>query len=193
MIANKRQSIMDAAKHAFSLFGYKGTTVAHVAKVAHVGKGTIYTEFTNKEQLFEAVMDELIHDVELQFHNIMERDGKTLDLLHEALYGVLRYRKEHKLLAQLTEEVNVFGTQEAHMAISRVEELILKQIERVVERGANRRRLLVTNPKVTAFTIYKLYMAFIVDWEQNEPPLSERELYDVFKNHIFDGIAIRQL
>ncbi|GAK10454.1 TetR/AcrR family transcriptional regulator [Geomicrobium sp. JCM 19039] len=191
MITNKRQSIKEAAKHAFSLFGYKGSTVAHVAKVAHVGKGTIYTEFKNKEELFEAVMDDLLADFKDLFDSVLQHDGPTLHTLHKALYGVMQYRKEHKLLAQLTEEVNIYGTHEAVQAIARVEQFILSTLEQAVERGAEKGRLRIADAKITAFTIYKLYMAFIVDWEQKETPLTEQELYDVFRNHIFDGIAIQ--
>ncbi|MFD2875388.1 TetR/AcrR family transcriptional regulator [Paenibacillus rhizoplanae] len=49
----------------FSLFGYKATTMDQVAKIANVGKGTIYTFFTNKEQLF----DEILRDVILEMKN----------------------------------------------------------------------------------------------------------------------------
>ncbi len=35
-----------------SSFGYKATTMDQVARLANVGKGTIYTFFKNKEELF---------------------------------------------------------------------------------------------------------------------------------------------
>ncbi|MBB6451242.1 TetR/AcrR family transcriptional regulator [Geomicrobium halophilum] len=191
MITNKRVTILNAAKNAFSLFGYKGTTVAHVAKLAHVGKGTIYTEFKNKEQLFEAVMDEILNDLDTIFQRVLHQNERSLLKVHRALYETLQYRKEHQLLIHLTEEVNIHGTQEAVSAIQKVEQFILDSLERAIAQGVEQGRLHVVNTEITAFTIYKLYIAFIVDWEEKKPPLSKEEMFQVFENHIFYGIAVR--
>ena len=43
MAIDRKRSIIDAATKSFSAFGYKATTMDQVAKLANVGKGTIYT------------------------------------------------------------------------------------------------------------------------------------------------------
>lgn len=40
---DRRKLIVQAAAQSFALFGYKATTMDQVAKIANVGKGTIYT------------------------------------------------------------------------------------------------------------------------------------------------------
>ncbi|BBP88266.1 hypothetical protein BsIDN1_18840 [Bacillus safensis] len=45
MSVDRRQMILDGATKAFTQFGYKATTMDLVAKLANVGKGTIYTFF----------------------------------------------------------------------------------------------------------------------------------------------------
>lgn len=40
---DRRQQVMDSAEKSFALFGYKATTMEQVARLANVGKGTIYT------------------------------------------------------------------------------------------------------------------------------------------------------
>lgn len=40
---DRRKQVLDAASKSFALFGYKATTMEQVAKIANVGKGTIYT------------------------------------------------------------------------------------------------------------------------------------------------------
>lgn len=69
-VVDRRQQVLQAATKSFSLFGYKATTMDQVAKIANVGKGTIYTFFTNKEQLF----DEILRDVILEMKMIAERE-----------------------------------------------------------------------------------------------------------------------
>src|ERR1700727_9914 len=67
---DRRQQVIKAAAKSFSLFGYKATTMDQVAKIANVGKGTIYTFFSNKEQLF----DEILRSVMAEMKNIVERE-----------------------------------------------------------------------------------------------------------------------
>lgn len=48
----RRQHILDCAKQVFAEKGYYEAYVEDVIKVAHIGKGTIYEYFRNKEDLF---------------------------------------------------------------------------------------------------------------------------------------------
>lgn len=54
---------MDSAEKSFALFGYKATTMEQVARLANVGKGTIYTFFENKEELFDEILRSIIADM----------------------------------------------------------------------------------------------------------------------------------
>lgn len=53
MSVDRKKLILEAATKSFSLFGYKATTMDQVAKIANVGKGTIYTFYKNKEELLK--------------------------------------------------------------------------------------------------------------------------------------------
>ncbi|MEW8987515.1 MAG: helix-turn-helix domain-containing protein, partial [Bacillus sp. (in: firmicutes)] len=63
MIVDRRTRIIEAATQSFSLYGYKGSTMDQIARLAHVGKGTIYRFFPNKEELLEAIMKGFIQDI----------------------------------------------------------------------------------------------------------------------------------
>src|SRR5690625_5496373 len=43
MAIDRKAEIIKAATESFSLYGYKNTTMDQVARLANVGKGTIYT------------------------------------------------------------------------------------------------------------------------------------------------------
>ena len=55
-IVDRKKLIIEAAAKSFSLYGYKATTMDQVAKLANVGKGTIYTFFKTKEELFDEII-----------------------------------------------------------------------------------------------------------------------------------------
>ncbi|WP_327107202.1 TetR/AcrR family transcriptional regulator [Nonomuraea glycinis] len=54
--ARKRRAIMEAATELFLRNGYQGTSMDEVATLAAVSKQTVYKQFTDKEQLFSAII-----------------------------------------------------------------------------------------------------------------------------------------
>lgn len=65
-ILNKRDLILDSAGKLFRHYGYEKTTIDEIAKDAGIGKGTIYTEFKNKDEIMLCVMRGLIADLNSQ-------------------------------------------------------------------------------------------------------------------------------
>src|SRR4051812_17230498 len=53
--ADKREAILDAALTLFAERGFHGTSVPDIARLAHVGAGTIYRYFDGKEALVNAL------------------------------------------------------------------------------------------------------------------------------------------
>ncbi|MCU4350140.1 TetR/AcrR family transcriptional regulator [Acinetobacter ursingii] len=57
-----RKKIIDSALHHFIDVGFARAKISEIAKGAELGKGTIYSYFETKEQLFEGVIDALINE-----------------------------------------------------------------------------------------------------------------------------------
>ncbi|HET9731924.1 MAG TPA: TetR family transcriptional regulator [Acidimicrobiales bacterium] len=55
--AVRRQGILAAAKKVFARDGFQATSMADVAKAAHVSYGAVYWYFASKDELFHALMD----------------------------------------------------------------------------------------------------------------------------------------
>jgi AcrR family transcriptional regulator len=54
--ARRRQEILDAASELFAKRGYANMDIESLARLAGVGKGTVYRYFTGKRQLFRATV-----------------------------------------------------------------------------------------------------------------------------------------
>ena len=65
----KRQEIVAAAREVFALRGYSAATLDEIAEKAEFGKGTLYSYFQGKDELFDTVIadvfDELV-DIAVQ-------------------------------------------------------------------------------------------------------------------------------
>jgi AcrR family transcriptional regulator len=64
--ARTRQTLLDAAIERFARDGYRGTSVAEIARTANLSGTAAYAYFPNKEALFVAAVDEdaagVVHD-----------------------------------------------------------------------------------------------------------------------------------
>jgi len=54
---DKRETILTVSQKLFSRFGLFKTTVDEIAKLARIGKGTVYHYFKSKEEIFAQVVD----------------------------------------------------------------------------------------------------------------------------------------
>jgi AcrR family transcriptional regulator len=78
MAVDRKKKILEVAAKSFSLFGYKATTMDQVARLANVGKGTIYLFFKNKEELFLASIAETMA---AEFRKIYDSSFTSGDLM----------------------------------------------------------------------------------------------------------------
>ena len=102
LAVDRRKLILEAATKSFSMFGYKATTMDHVAKIANVGKGTIYTFFKNKEELFFEIVNDLIKEMKERADESFDPSSTFMENAHRALMNMLEYRKEHHLTVKLS-------------------------------------------------------------------------------------------
>lgn len=54
----KRDQIMDGARRVFMDMGFDGASMNEIARAAGVSKGTLYVYFTDKNSLFEAIVEQ---------------------------------------------------------------------------------------------------------------------------------------
>jgi len=58
----RRAAILEAAKSAFSRYGFGRTSMADIADLARISRPALYTHFRNKEDLFRSLAETLVGD-----------------------------------------------------------------------------------------------------------------------------------
>ena len=104
-----RQAILEAAIVRFGRDGYRGTSLADIARDAGVGGTVAYAYFPGKEALFLAAVDE---DAAAVIDEGLRSIGDDLDAWHQRLMVTLvgavdRHPLARRLLAGLEPEVTV--------------------------------------------------------------------------------------
>jgi AcrR family transcriptional regulator len=187
---DRKQSILEAAAKSFSMFGYKATTMDQVAKIANVGKGTIYTFYSNKEELFSEIVAEIIEEMRHVADRSIDPELSFFENAHRALTSLLEFRNQHQLTVKLIQEEKELGTRIVHHELNRLEQVIISYIQEKIEKAIFRGEIRECNPEVTAFLMLKLYIALIVDWEENHAPLTKEEIASLFELYFIKGLSI---
>ncbi|WP_062351851.1 TetR/AcrR family transcriptional regulator [Bacillus kwashiorkori] len=188
MVVDRKTQIVEAAEKSFSMFGYKATTMDQIAKLANVGKGTIYTFFKNKEELLRFIMTNLIKEMKVAAEETFDAKLSFHENVHRAIYKMLEYRLQHKLAIKLFEEEK-FGTPEVVDALKEFENAIVGFIRKILEEAIAKGHIVNCDTKITAFIIVKIYVALIFEWEKNNPSLTKEELANLLDLYIFKGLS----
>src|SRR5690625_1113416 len=189
MTVDRKKLIINAATESFSKYGYKATTMDQVAKLANVGKGTIYTFFKNKEELFNEIMMSLLQDMEEAATKSIDPQLPFKDNVHQALYSMLEFRLEHKLTIKLFQEDREIGTPVVQEAMQKMEDVILNFIKDKVETAIHKQEIKPCDPELTAFIFLKVYIALIFDWEKNHQPLNKQDIAPLFDLYLLQGLS----
>lgn len=190
---DRRHEILQAATKSFTLFGYKATTIEQVAKIANVGKGTIYTFFSNKEELFQEVVIHLIHQMTHEADGLIDVEASFTQNAHRALMKMLEFRERHLLFAKLLEEEMALRTPEVKQMLLKIESEIISYVSARIRKGIEKGEVVPCNPEHVAFLLFKSYLAFIVDWQlTHNESLDEKEILDLFNETIFRGLAVEK-
>lgn len=186
---DRRKEILEAATKSFSLFGYKATTMDQVAKLATVGKGTIYTFFSNKEELFHEIVFTMIKEMNAEKDAVIADDSSFQENAHLVLMKMLEFREQHALLAKLIAEEKEMKTPVVQEVLIKVEHEIVQYIAESLQNAIDKNEIRQVEVELVAYLIFKAYMAFAVDWQiTHQNALPEEKIVDVFGDTIFKSL-----
>jgi AcrR family transcriptional regulator len=90
-----RRRIITNARHRFLAHGFRMVTMDHLATDLGMSKKTLYTHFSDKAALLQAVLLDKLHDVDADLKRIVSQDVSSFpDLLHELFACLHRHLEE---------------------------------------------------------------------------------------------------
>lgn len=96
-----RQKILDCARELFLEFGLRRTSMEDVAKKVGIGRATLYRRYSDKNQLFLAVIMRGVQDDLKAIENAIQASPDYLDGLIEAFVLAVQLIHENSLLTRL--------------------------------------------------------------------------------------------
>lgn len=188
---DRRQEILEAAAKSFSLFGYKATTMDQVAKIANVGKGTIYTFFKNKEELFNAIIVKLIDEMKIEADRVSTEGASFEENAHARLMQMLKFRQTHQLYVKLIDEEKELRTPAVGDVLQVIEKEFVGFIKEKIENAIARGEIKPCDSELVAYLLFKAYMSLVVDWSKtHDTELEEYRIVNLLSGTIFKSLLV---
>jgi len=104
----KRQEIMSAARTLFIAKGLRNTTLDEIAEASAFAKGTIYNYFTNKDDLFLAIIQQLIDETSTATRAAINEaaEGTRAKFFAYALASVSQFHTNSEVFLMVMREHN---------------------------------------------------------------------------------------
>lgn len=132
--------ILAAAVQVFGTYGFSKSTVQEIAAAAHVSKPLFYRQFKNKQDVFEAVIEQVFSEWHAAMTEEVARTGGTTEEALRALFvGMLEYAQARPLLNHLLTRDSqlLLSTQSGvwDRACTAMQDLIAQILRRGIEAG----------------------------------------------------------
>lgn len=103
-----RDAILQAALKLFTRQGYEHTSIDQLAKAAGIGKGTVYTYFPTKSEIFLAFCEEQLAYVHQELAVRTNSDAPLLDQLLTLFQGEFRFVSRNREFGRILLRETVF-------------------------------------------------------------------------------------
>ena len=148
---DRKKLILEEAARLFSAKRFDEVLMDDIAHQAGVGKGTIYTYFADKEELYFAVVFEGIRRLNEQLQRKANRQQNPEDELRRMVHAIVSFFSQNRFFFRLMsqEDGKSEGGRGENRKRWREERRIqLAAIETVLQNGAEQGVFSVENPKV---------------------------------------------
>ncbi|ANF83253.1 hypothetical protein A3K93_13485 (plasmid) [Acinetobacter sp. NCu2D-2] len=157
----KRQEILQAARHLFLTEGYDSTSISRIASDAQVAANTIYWYFKNKDELLVSILND---DLNKQVHAYTSQSSKSL--AERLIWVVDQLMQVNQLVSTVHSRIKVSHEiaawhEQFHIMVEAMLRLELKNI------GFSEQQL-DARVKIAIFTIEGLLTHPLADAEKSE-------------------------
>lgn len=183
-----KDKIVEAARKLFYKYGFKKVSMDEIANEAGVTKRTIYMYFKSKEDLLKYFIQEEIENMKEIVEEVEKKNKDFFETANEAIYKLLKYRKERDFLNIITKEAEWLKNPIIIKNLQLIDEQIQNYIREKLQKAKEKGYISFQDLDITAFLVYKMYIALIFEWDDKSKKLDEKMVADSISEIIKNGL-----
>ena len=164
-----------------------------IASEAGVTKKTVYTYFSSKEELLKYCIKEELQNMRKIIENVESKKLDFMETVHQVIYNLLKYKKNCKFLKMLFKESEILKNEQLKENLKIVDKEIQNYIRKQLELAIQNDKIEVQNIDITTFLIYKMYIALMIDWNEDYKKLDEKEIADNILHFLVNGLKRKEV
>ncbi len=191
MKVDKRKTILKVSMDLFSRFGLVKTTVDEIARLARIGKGTIYHYFKSKEDIFAEVIQKESNALQDKIQQALKAEQTPQGKLGAFVKTRFRHLKElTNYYSALTDDyLQHYGfIEEARREHLEKE---IRTVKDLLDEGVEKGVFEIKDTKLVAESIIFLLKGLEIPWSVEKDMLDIERYTDQFLNILFKGIEKR--
>jgi len=184
----KEEQIIEVARELFHKFGFKKVSMDEIARESGVTKKTIYHYFNSKEALLEYFIQEEIQNMKTIIEEVESKNMDFFDTVNDAICKLLKYRKEKDFLNVISREAEWLKDPILVKNLALIDTQIQNYIKSKLQKAKEKGFIEFTNLDVTAFLVYKMYIALIIEWSDKDKTMDEQMIANSISEVIKRGL-----
>ena len=188
--AATRERIMQAAMAVFAERGYQATSVDDIARRAGSSKGGVYFHFANKQSIFEALINELVSQLEGSVRLAIAQSHGALARVDAALSTVIHTFSTRRALTHLLlVEANGLGHPfDQDLRVAR--EIFLSVIESYLTQAIAEGAIVPLDTRVGACVWLGAINEVVLQWLFAEDPLPLEASLSALRSMLLHSIGV---
>ena len=172
--AGRRRQILYSAKRVFSEKGFHNASVSDIIDQVGIARGTFYLYFTNKRDIFDNLLDNLLEELDKRIKpvDLTEGSPEPLDQIKDNIRRVLELVIKEPELIEILLHHSAGLDQRSAEAVRTFYDRVLRLIERSLEHGIRMGLVRPCNIHIVASCILGTVKE-VADWltaRDEEPP-----------------------
>jgi len=135
-----RAKILDAAEELFARRGFAGVGLSEIADAVGLGKSSLFHHFPTKAQLYAAVVERILSEIEAALMRALAAGGSPVERLDrwvDTIIDLLGTRPSHSrlLLRSLFEDDELSGSSDEERAANETLARVVESVSRLLREG----------------------------------------------------------
>jgi len=191
MSAKKENAILRAARDLFTRHGLRKTTIQDIAIAAGIGKGTIYSYFDGKEEIFSAVIRQESEILMELIREAVDREKKPQKKIEAFVRTKINYLNSFENFSRITRKFISEHERFARKDLEAHRDKEVALMTAILRQGIEERVFSIKKIPTAALFLVILLMEFYLTWIEQEQILDLDEGLEEFLYILFKGIEKR--
>lgn len=160
-----KQAILEAAISLFSENGYDNTSIENIAKIAGVGKGTVYGYFQTKKDIIKGFCEYELEQIHMKLVNGSNQDAPILEQMLTIYMTEFHHVTQNREFGRLYMRESVFPSDSDAQDNQEIDDKYFQILFPILEKGQERGELRKDVELLYIIAhFYSLYVLIISAW-----------------------------